>query len=303
VAIDVADVVRRLGIDAEPHRDGRLWALCPYHNDHKPSWSIDAKTGLHHCFSCDKGGDIYALVMSSIGISFPGAKDFVHIVPEEEKSIPVKVTFKPVRAVKRAFDFPPGVTFEPLHEWITPARGYAQERALTSEQVDLWGIGYACEGRLAGRIVIPIRDTTARLLNYSARSFVGDDRRYLMAEHRENPDPGAIFGELRWDHERKLLLLFEGALKALAVNRLFPAINFGTLSGSNVTPSQLLKLATFDRVIVVTDPDASGTKAWKKLHAALARHVNVERAAREPGPDLDELCPDALGSLVETWLT
>jgi 5S rRNA maturation endonuclease (ribonuclease M5) len=36
-----------------------LKALCPFHDDHKPSLSIDNSKGLYKCFGCDASGDIF----------------------------------------------------------------------------------------------------------------------------------------------------------------------------------------------------------------------------------------------------
>ena len=35
-----------------------LWAVCPFHNDHSPSMSIDEDTGIFRCWSCGAHGDI-----------------------------------------------------------------------------------------------------------------------------------------------------------------------------------------------------------------------------------------------------
>ena len=53
--VDVQRLLERLKLDTK--RDGsELVAKCPAHEDRKPSWSINANSGQHHCFSCGWGG-------------------------------------------------------------------------------------------------------------------------------------------------------------------------------------------------------------------------------------------------------
>ncbi|KAL7571502.1 hypothetical protein ACA910_020922 [Epithemia clementina (nom. ined.)] len=37
-------------------------ALCPFHDDHKPSLNVDASRGLFKCFACGAGGDVFHFV-------------------------------------------------------------------------------------------------------------------------------------------------------------------------------------------------------------------------------------------------
>lgn len=52
-----------LGISCDIHGD-EATALCPAHDDHRPSWSINVTTGLHHCFGCGYGGNYRRLVQT-----------------------------------------------------------------------------------------------------------------------------------------------------------------------------------------------------------------------------------------------
>lgn len=44
-------------------------ALCPWHDDHKPSLSFDPRTGRCKCFSCNRGGGAVDLVAALLGCS------------------------------------------------------------------------------------------------------------------------------------------------------------------------------------------------------------------------------------------
>jgi len=37
--------------------------LCPFHDDHNPSFSVNPSAGLWHCFACDIGGDVHLFLV------------------------------------------------------------------------------------------------------------------------------------------------------------------------------------------------------------------------------------------------
>ena len=47
--------------------------LCPFHDDHTPSLSVDPKKKLWHCFGCDSGGDILMFIRMMDTVSFENA--------------------------------------------------------------------------------------------------------------------------------------------------------------------------------------------------------------------------------------
>lgn len=47
--------------------------LCPFHNDHNPSLSVNIETGLFRCFSCNTKGDIFAFYQKVKEVDFSTA--------------------------------------------------------------------------------------------------------------------------------------------------------------------------------------------------------------------------------------
>lgn len=70
-AADILEIAKTL--TALQVRGNRLVGLCPLHKENTPSFSIDPKLGLFHCFGCSSGGDVVSLVMKAEGLTFPGA--------------------------------------------------------------------------------------------------------------------------------------------------------------------------------------------------------------------------------------
>jgi DNA primase len=51
-------------------RGGRLWGLCPFHEEKTPSFSVVDEQGFYYCFSCKKGGSMFDFLMEIEKVSF-----------------------------------------------------------------------------------------------------------------------------------------------------------------------------------------------------------------------------------------
>ena len=51
--------------------------LCPFHDDHVPSCSVNRDKNRFHCFGCGAKGDIFDFVMKVVNCTFPEAKNFL----------------------------------------------------------------------------------------------------------------------------------------------------------------------------------------------------------------------------------
>lgn len=62
-------------LEKATRRGDTITACCPFHVDRTPSFSVNVKTGVYHCFGagCDARGDIFHLIRDRRNISFPEA--------------------------------------------------------------------------------------------------------------------------------------------------------------------------------------------------------------------------------------
>ena len=72
-------------------RGGRLWGLCPFHNEKTASFSVVPEEGFYYCFGCHKGGGVINFTMEVEGLDYPDAVRFLArraglTVPEDEKT-------------------------------------------------------------------------------------------------------------------------------------------------------------------------------------------------------------------------
>lgn len=300
----VETVLRALGIayTVDEGNDDELRALCPYHVDKKPSWGIARagdREGLHHCWSCKSGGSLLGLVMHVRKMGSFEADlwllDVAGAEPEEAPVAPTLVRVQPrkVVAARPTFRMPDGFLPAPLSRWAPMAREQMFRRGIDEAQATRWGMGYALDGRLRGRIVFPVRDSRGHLASYQARDFTGapDRPRYLTPSlKREHPNLDALFGEHLW-RDKKRVVVVEGAFKALAAERAGEA-NVAALGGSAMRDAVVRKLVGFSEVVIMTDPDDAGDQVAAELVqaiSAMTRYCKVRRVRLEKGEEPDEV--------------
>ena len=66
--LNIADIVRRY---VNIQRHGNRWvAPCPFHQETKPSFSVNEEEGFFHCFGCQASGDIFDFYARINGLEF-----------------------------------------------------------------------------------------------------------------------------------------------------------------------------------------------------------------------------------------
>lgn len=286
--VDAPALLARLGVSYQ--RRGRaLWARCPLAHggpDADASWSIrddpgGDRNGAHWCFGCKQGGGPADLAAAVLGVDLRAAIAWVREGGSvREGDIPRAVQLV-VRMGRRRFTLPDGVSFAPLADWPTPARAYLERRGVTPEQVARWGLGYAVEGRLAGRVVVPVRDRAGAVASFTARAFGRAAVRYFEPRQEDGADPGALLGEHLWPApgRRRVLLAAEGFFDSAALERA-AAVPVAALRGSPTPsdarwPGLLARLSTFATVVHAVDAGGAGARLHADLRAALSPYARV----------------------------
>lgn len=69
--LSIVDVIRDY---IKLERKGSSYVgLCPFHNDHNPSFSVNEPRKMFKCFVCEKGGNVYTFLQEYLHISFKEA--------------------------------------------------------------------------------------------------------------------------------------------------------------------------------------------------------------------------------------
>jgi DNA primase len=120
--------------------------LCPFHDDHRPSFDVDPRRQRYRCWSCGKYGDVISFVQEHDRVGFAEALELLArragITLEKNGASPHAQGRALMLDVVRwaAQQFHEGLLDSPLAE---EARRYLGERGLTGETVRRYGLGFA----------------------------------------------------------------------------------------------------------------------------------------------------------------
>ena len=148
--LDIVDTVS--GYVPNLKKSGRSYkALCPFHNERTPSFTVDPERGSWHCFgACSTGGDVIEFVRRIEQLEFPEAlrlcaqRAGVELRPPSRREQQQReVHERLLRANEAAAMF-----FQAAFEGPAGAEAlrYLEQRGLDQETRNTWQLGYAPEG-------------------------------------------------------------------------------------------------------------------------------------------------------------
>jgi len=149
------DIVDVIGEHLSLKRKGReMIGLCPFHEDHKPSFNVNPTKQIFKCFACGAGGDVVKFIQMREGLSFPQAlnrladragikiESLHHRTSNESQAASDDADPNEIaRANAWAAKYFAANLAHP--EKGKDARKYVAERQLSDESVKSWQIGLA----------------------------------------------------------------------------------------------------------------------------------------------------------------
>ena len=144
------DIVALVGAERPVIQKGRDYvALCPFHDDKKPSLVLNQVRQSWRCWSCGDGGDVFSYVMKRENIDFRGALQIL----ADQAGIELKQSgpkAKPGSATDKTTLFKAMEWAETqFHRFLlegaeaAPAREYLQERQINQQTIEQYKIGYS----------------------------------------------------------------------------------------------------------------------------------------------------------------
>ncbi len=304
--IDIVDLV---GESVQLRKSGKNYlGFCPFHaNTRTPAFVVFPDTGTWRCFGeCNEGGDIFKFVMKKEGMDFPEALQVLaqkagvvlrQATPQEkekeEKNERLRILLEDALSYYRHYLFNTAAGKSALT--------YLKEkRGLTSETIELFGLGYAPAGwnhatdhfresgytiedlvgaglvsqrddgsiydRFRNRIMIPIRDASGKMTGFGARILDPNDQpKFLNSPQTALFDKSSLLYGL--DRARKSIrsedrvIIVEGYFDVILPHQC-GFTNVVSPMGTALTEQQFRQLKRYSRrMVLAMDPDAAGDKA------------------------------------------
>jgi DNA primase len=213
------DVVEIVGRSVPLSKAGRAWkALCPFHEEKTPSFTVNPDRQTFKCFGCQAGGNVFGFLMKREGLTFPEAVRLL----AAEKGIPVPDGGRKgagddsrIEGIRAALALAQDLYVRTLaSEAGTAARAYLAHRGFPPEAVVEFGLGLSPSGweglldaakskripaatledaglvirresgsswfdRFHGRLMFPIADPQGRIVSFGARALGDEQPKYL----------------------------------------------------------------------------------------------------------------------------
>jgi len=291
------DIVELIGSHIHLKKAGsNFLALCPFHNEKTPSFTVSPSKQFFHCFGCGAHGSAIGFVMQFEHMEF---------IPAVEKLAAQLGLAMPHRTNE------PKTSFAPLHDLMNnvaklyqkhlthsaTANAYLKKRGISPKICALFNIGYAPKdwdhlqfiidkkpelkqhllttGMLVqknhrthacfrDRIMFPINDNRGRIIGFGGRTMGDDLPKYLNSPetplfHKGNELYGLY--EAKKTSSLKELIVVEGYMDVIALVQ-YGITNAVATLGTAITSKQIQQLLRYSNgIIFCFDGDEAGRKA------------------------------------------
>lgn len=307
--VNIVDV---LGSYIDLQKKGRNYmAICPFHDDHRPSLCVNENTQTYRCFVCGEHGDVISFVQKYENISFTEAVKKVAAfsgikMPERAQRKSFSPEYQKRQRLYKAMEKSQELYGYLIHSTAgVKADAYLEARGLDRETVRKFGIGYASGGAklkqllknsgftplemqqtglvmedgrdlLSDRITFPLCDPQGRVIGFSGRVY----RKGMSPKYMNSPQ-GEIFqkGTILYNYHRAVqparknrrIFLCEGFMDVIAMDRAGMEETVA-LMGTALTKEHINLLKNAaQKVIVCLDGDRAGKHAASKAVITLLR--------------------------------
>lgn len=151
----IVDEFEALGVKTQRRgRSGEYSALCPFHDDHNPSLSINDEKSVYYCPACGARGDIFGLLMGKKGFDFREAVEYLarkagidtakynrnYGDPQQAASLTENLN-RLTQANQIALEY-----FQSVYHRTEKAKEYLKGRGLENQTISAFQIGYGGDG-------------------------------------------------------------------------------------------------------------------------------------------------------------
>jgi len=145
------DILELIGRYVELRPMGANWvAPCPFHQETKPSFSVNPARGFYYCFGCQAAGDVIEFYRAMNGLSFPEAVEQLarEAGIELEAERPGATRHRETKTLCLDLHAQAQMFFRTTlqgHEG-EKARGYLKDRRISEKTKDAFGLGWSLDG-------------------------------------------------------------------------------------------------------------------------------------------------------------
>ena len=266
------------------YHNNELLYNCPNCEHHKKKLSVNLMKGVFKCWVCEFSGKNLAFLIKKYG----NQEDYIKW---GSLGVPLSADSKEVTEDKATLRLPEEFitlcTVSPQMLHSAPLN-YLKKRGVTLKEIYRWKMGFCYRGRYRGRLIIPSFDTSGELSYFIARSYDGNNIKYLNPPTTKD----VVFNDLMVDWSKPITLV-EGIFDALKLENAIPIL------GSTLPTSSKLFQKILDkkpRVYMALDNDAQ-KKEEKIMKDLLLYGVELYKMSIPSGHDLGDLSKEECANI------
>jgi DNA primase len=327
-----ADIVQIIGEHVSLKKVGSDYrGPCPFHQGTKRNFSVSSKKGIYYCFVCNAGGDVFSFLQKRLGMEWPAAVrlvaekvgiDIPDSAPRRQGPDPRERVWE---AVATAAEYYRRLLWE--DEAGRAARAYLEQRRITREVAERFGLGWAPREiglvrtymeslgfdderlleaglliagdeaseprpRFRARLMFPIHDAAGHAVGFGGRLIVPGEPKYLNSGDSPVFSKGRLLYGLHWAKQSirrdERALLVEGYFDVV---RLVAAGVESVVAplGTALTEAQAALIRRYTKnVYLLYDSDPAGLKAtFRAADVLLRQGAAVQVVTLPEGEDPD----------------
>jgi len=322
------DIVEVIGEYLRLKPSGRNFvALCPFHSEKTPSFSVSPDKQIYHCFGCGEGGNVISFIMAMEKLDFVEAVKLLARragmpIPESDgyvnpKDIIYRINTDAARYFHNCLKSQEG----------KPAREYLARRGISTGTITKFGLGFAPNkwdglkqhlltlgykpkelldsgliisskngeniyDRFRGRLMFPIFDIKKHVIGFGGRVLDGSLPKYLNSPETLVFHKGSGLYALNFAAKAKdieAIIVVEGYMDAIMLHQ-HGLDNVVASLGTSLTGEQAKLIRRYTpRAVICYDGDAAGKRAaGRGLDILLNEGLDVYVLALPDGLDPDE---------------
>ena len=327
-----ADIVQIIGEHVALRKTGSDYrGPCPFHQGTKRNFSVSPKKGIYYCFVCNEGGDVFSFVQKRLGMDWPSAVRMVaekvgieipEYAPRRQGPDPREKIWEVIATAAEYFR---RLLWE--DESGRTARAYLEQRRITREVAERFGLGWAPreigllrtylnslgfdderlleaglliagdEGseprpRFRARLMFPIHDVSGHAVGFGGRLIAPGEPKYLNSGESAVFSKGRLLYGLNWAKQsirrEERAMLVEGYFDVV---RLVAAGIESVVAplGTALTEAQATLIRRYTKnVYLLYDSDPAGLKAtFRAADVLLRQGAAVQVVTLPEGEDPD----------------
>lgn len=324
--LENSDIVAIIGDYVDLKKSGNSYkGLCPFHNEKTPSFTVDDRKQLFHCFGCGEGGDVVSFIMHKEGLSYIDAMKYL----AKKAGIKLDDTkySKENKILNRYYDINKDIMMYFYKNLLTDkaCQIYLKNRGFRSNIVNTFMLGFAKNSwddllsyvkkkdyllddienlglikksqngkyydKYRNRLIFPIINHYGKVIGFGGRSIDSTMPKYLNSpESQVFKKRYNLYGlNIFKKQSNKDIILVEGYMDVIGLNN--QGIDQAVASlGTSLTSDQAKLLKRYSKnVYICYDEDNAGIKATDRaIEILLDEGIKPNIISLEKGLDPDD---------------